>query len=107
MRIAWMGFSWIWATGLVLLGLFAWKAQADVYRLKEFVDADVGLLVKLVKAVAFWFIAAGEFLFIVLVAEPAVPRCPANVSVFFKTVAGALFWLALAAIGFLVYEILR
>ncbi len=56
---------------------------------------------------AFWLVIAGQFVFVVLVADVVVPNAPRGMCTFFKTMFGAAFYLSLAWMVFLVMEITR
>jgi hypothetical protein len=75
-----------WAIAMLWAGLWLWRQ---------------GILGSLTAAGALFFIAAGQFVFMVLVADDLCPQAHAAITGFGKAFAGALTWLALG------YAVLR
>lgn len=104
MRIS-MG--WLWSVALVLTGLWMWQHQAAMKHIYLAAGVRVPYLNDLARAGAFWLIAAGEFVFLVVVAGALEGACSCKalpeLRVFVKTFVGAAFYLSLSWLVYLLF----
>ena len=84
-----------------------WQHQMVAGRIIH-ASADLGELIDLVRAAAFWLMIAGQLVFLVVVVEgtcPGAGKMQSQLRIFFKTFLGASFYLSLLWMGYLVLNV--
>ena len=88
------------AAAFMLAGLWIWYHQQSIFRVASALGYQSQAVNHLIRLSAVWALAAGQFLFLYLVADELRPQAPAQVRWFIKAVVMAIFWLALIGVGY-------
>lgn len=88
------------AVSFVVAGLWTWQHQLAISLAFAPLGHESQTVSRLTGWGALWAVAAGQFLFLHLVADEARPQAPASVRWSIKAAVIALFWLALVGIGY-------
>ena len=99
MRVLRISTGCLWAGGLLLVGLWLWGQPLS------FTDGDAMAAGYLEVILMVLLIAAGQFIFMVFVADVLCPDAPMVVTGLLKGIAGATGWIALVVSVWLLWRL--
>lgn len=103
LQTARISLGWIWALALVLVGVWTWRHQSIVTQTISLPDHQAASLEQLVRVAAVWLVMAGQFVFVVIVADAAKPNTSPQWRAFFRSFFGSGFYLSLFWIAYLLF----